>query len=207
MWVHGDQSGAVLCVQLETHEPGQGLLDHYVVLDYKGWRYIQFVEPEGDRVYHYPWPDIGNYVNDKIRLRPPAKYTKLKHINLLLGNLPPNKKNVTCYVSRIEALKEKSTGYIKKPTLKVDAMIGKDVKYQYDVTIPTIINLDEVLTLDALGHWEIRDKYSHTTGKQGTVVNPSVLPIPYLNRIRFNFKKLKYSPYATAKIVLMVEKE
>lgn len=33
-----------------------GLDEHYVVVDFTGWKYFEFLEPESERVGTYPWP-------------------------------------------------------------------------------------------------------------------------------------------------------
>ena len=51
VWVHGDGSGAVLNVQLQA--ANGGYRDHYVDLDFTGWRYCELTRPETDRVYTF----------------------------------------------------------------------------------------------------------------------------------------------------------
>ena len=57
--VKGDGSGALLNVQLETpREYGQSLSEHYVTLDFTGWRDFEMPMRERDahRFYDYEWP-------------------------------------------------------------------------------------------------------------------------------------------------------
>ena len=57
--VRGDGSGALLNVQLETpREYGQALCEHYVTLDFSGWRDVEIPmrERSADRYLDYVWP-------------------------------------------------------------------------------------------------------------------------------------------------------
>ncbi len=57
VWIHGDGKGAVLNFQLRNAENvSPGVAEHYVVVDFKGWRYVEMVEPESDRLSAYSWP-------------------------------------------------------------------------------------------------------------------------------------------------------
>jgi len=57
VWIYGDGKGAVLNFQLRNAEHiGVGVAEHYVVVDFTGWRYIELVEPESDRLSSYSWP-------------------------------------------------------------------------------------------------------------------------------------------------------
>ncbi len=63
LWVHGDGSGALLNVQFRSpeHTVHNGTGDHYVRLDFNGWRRFTLVEPEGGAVQDHPWPYSANY--------------------------------------------------------------------------------------------------------------------------------------------------
>ena len=57
LWVHGDGKGQVLNLQLTcpSHIVA-GIGEHYIVVDFTGWRYFELIEPEGDRYGQYAWP-------------------------------------------------------------------------------------------------------------------------------------------------------
>lgn len=55
-WVHGDGSGALLNLQVRSTGRFFSLSDHYVILDFEGWRYVELIEPESDRHRQYSWP-------------------------------------------------------------------------------------------------------------------------------------------------------
>lgn len=57
VWIHGDGKGAVLNFQLRNRDNvGPGVAEHYVVVDFVGWRYVTLIEPESDRLSDYSWP-------------------------------------------------------------------------------------------------------------------------------------------------------
>jgi hypothetical protein len=65
-WVKGDGSGALLNLQLSS--PGAfvgGISDHYVRLDFTGWKYIRFFLRERDSAKFplYRWPYGGGYAS------------------------------------------------------------------------------------------------------------------------------------------------
>ena len=63
-WIKGDGSGALLNLQITTgREFGSGISDHYIRLDFTGWKYVEFFLRERDsaRFPHYRWPYGGGY--------------------------------------------------------------------------------------------------------------------------------------------------
>ncbi len=114
VWVHGDGQGEVLNFQLRSPEHLVGnLADHYVPIDFTGWRYFELIEPEGDRWSHYQWP----YGNLYSIYRESIQHTQISSLGLWYNNLPPEK-NVTCYLSPIKALPLVPTKLIN-PTVQV----------------------------------------------------------------------------------------
>lgn len=100
VWVHGDGKGEVLNFQLKSpshlsHADG----DHYIIVDFTGWRYFELVEPEGQRHADYMWPYGGIYSIYRESIRPAS----VESLNLYFNNLPP-KETATCYISPIRAL-------------------------------------------------------------------------------------------------------
>ena len=100
LWIHGDGKGEVLNVQLKsTPETGHADGEHYVVVDFTGWRYVELVEPEGARHADYSWP----YGSIYSIYRQSVNYSKVALLNLFYNNIPPGE-SVTCYLSPIKAL-------------------------------------------------------------------------------------------------------
>lgn len=59
LWVKGDGKGETLCLQLGSgREYSSALSDHYVKIDFTGWRYIEFQTRERDagRMEEFVWP-------------------------------------------------------------------------------------------------------------------------------------------------------
>ena len=58
-WVKGDGKGETLCLQLcNSREYGRGCSDHYVKIDFTGWRYVEVLLRERDaaRIEEFSWP-------------------------------------------------------------------------------------------------------------------------------------------------------
>ncbi|HOJ53756.1 MAG TPA: hypothetical protein PK184_03025 [Phycisphaerae bacterium] len=100
-WLYGDGNGEVLNLQLRSpeHLPG-GYIDHYVTVDFTGWRYIELVEAEGDRCADYQWP-YSNAFYDVYR--EPLFYDQVLSLGLWFNDVPAGK-TATCYLSPVKAL-------------------------------------------------------------------------------------------------------
>lgn len=84
-WVEGDGSGAVLNVQLHSPRHIRGVADHYVVLNFTGWRYVELVESESDRIDDYGWP----YSADLYGIfREPVDFKQIEGLAIWLNNIP-----------------------------------------------------------------------------------------------------------------------
>lgn len=100
VWVHGDGKGQVLNLQLVDYRGAwAGVGEHYVIVDFVGWRYFELIEPEGERWSDYVW----NYGWAPVIYREAVKKTHIASLNLYINNVPP-KDTVTCYLSPIKAL-------------------------------------------------------------------------------------------------------
>ncbi len=96
VWVKGDASGALLNFQIAgPREYGSVLSDHYVELDFTGWRRFEllFRERDAARASEYEWPyslATGNYsiyrtpLNRKFRQH-------IEKISVYLNEIPPGK--------------------------------------------------------------------------------------------------------------------
>ena len=105
-WVHGDGKDEVLNIQLRSApETGYARGDHYVIVDFTGWRYVELVEPEGARHSDYSWPSSPGIYSI---YRQSVDYSKVTLLSLFYNNIPPGDA-VTCYLSPIRAI----------PTVKV----------------------------------------------------------------------------------------
>lgn len=100
VWVHGDGQGEVLNLQL-TSPPhlSSGVADHYLVVDFTGWRYFELVEPEGARHAEYSWP----YGDPYSIYREGVHFANVSRLTLYANNLPPGG-SVECCLSPVRAL-------------------------------------------------------------------------------------------------------
>lgn len=103
VWVHGDGLGEVLNLMWKApNNVCMGLDEHYVVVDFRGWKYFEFIEPESDRVGSYDWPyhvpSGAPYVETAW-----VAYNQINSLTLGCINLPAGK-NVECFIGPIKAL-------------------------------------------------------------------------------------------------------
>lgn len=109
LWVHGDGQGQVLNLQLRSpHHVSHGIGDHYIPIDFTGWRYFELIEPEGERHAEYAWPYGGIYAI----YRESVAYGQVESLGLWYNNLPPGKR-AACYLSPIRALPLASAKLLK----------------------------------------------------------------------------------------------
>jgi hypothetical protein len=125
LWVLGDGQGEVLNVQLQSpeHVVG-GIGEHYIVVDFTGWRYFELIEPEGERYADYAWPYGGPYEI----YRESVDFGQVAKLSLWYNHLPPGGK-AACYLSPIQAvplLKAK----LRNPRLTV---AGKTVAFPVEL--------------------------------------------------------------------------
>jgi hypothetical protein len=101
VWVHGDGLGEVLNFQVKSPEAvALGSGDHYVVVDFTGWRYIELVEFEGVRCAEYQWP----YSRDLYSIfRESVNFASVGALNVWYNELPPGG-DVSCLIGPVKAL-------------------------------------------------------------------------------------------------------
>ena len=91
-----------------------GIGEHYVAVDFTGWRYFELIESEGERYANYTWPYGGAYSIYRERV----DYKQVAQLNVWINNLPANG-TVKCYLSPVRAtplVKAK----IRNPRVTVD---------------------------------------------------------------------------------------
>ncbi len=100
VWVYGDGKGELLNLQQTSPSHlSHAIAEHYITVDFTGWRYFELVEPEGERYADYSWPYGGTYSIYRESIRPNSVST----LSLWYNNVPP-KETVACYLSPIRAL-------------------------------------------------------------------------------------------------------
>ena len=117
VWVKGDGKGALLNLQLGTpREFMHALSDHYVTLDFTGWRYVELLVRERDveRMTDYTWPYGGAYDI----YRNPLDMSHISQVTFYLNDLPAGG-SVDVTVSPVMALPTQSAA-LKDPALTVN---------------------------------------------------------------------------------------
>lgn len=99
VWVYGDGQGEVLNFQLKCPEHVvAGLGEHYVIVDFTGWRYFELIESEGERYADYVWP-YGNYY---AIYRERVDFNQIEKLTVWVNNVP-GRGSVKCYLSPVYA--------------------------------------------------------------------------------------------------------
>ncbi len=133
VWVYGDGKGEVLNLQLRSpYHLSHGIADHYVTVDFTGWRYFELVEPEGKRHADYAWPygDIYSMYREFIN------YGAVDRFTLFVNNVPAGE-SVTTYVSPVRAL-PLVKAKLRNPALTVG---GKTITFPVEMESGTVLEL------------------------------------------------------------------
>ncbi|MBK9389824.1 MAG: hypothetical protein IPN68_06395 [Bacteroidetes bacterium] len=103
VWVKGDGNGQLLNIRLESpkHLSHGARGDHFIKIDFTGWKYFELVEIESSEFSNYIWPDSGFYVYDSYRHT--VLFNNIDKIQLWFNNLPGGKES-GCLVGQIKAL-------------------------------------------------------------------------------------------------------
>ena len=139
VWVKGDGKGALLNIQLATpREYMTALSDHYVLLDFKGWRYVEllFRERDVEQMSDYQWPYGGSYDLH----RNPLDLAHISEVNLYLNHLPAGD-STEIFVSPIMALAIQSAE-LKNPALTVNGQ---------KLVLPTALKSGDFIELEPTG--------------------------------------------------------
>jgi hypothetical protein len=117
VWIHGDGKGELLNVQLTSpREYMQAYGEHYVTIDFKGWRYFELPLRERDatryRDYEWPYSGMGPIYMTSVNR------SNVNGLNLYLNNLPSND-TATVYLGPIKALRSRRV-QLANPTLDVN---------------------------------------------------------------------------------------
>jgi hypothetical protein len=103
VWVKGDGSGQLLNIRLESpkHLSHGARGDHFIKVNFTGWKYFELVEIESSEFSNYIWPDSGFYVYDSYRHT--VLFNNIDKLQLWYNNLPGEKKTA-CVIGPIKAL-------------------------------------------------------------------------------------------------------
>ena len=114
VWVYGDGKGELLNFQVQSPEHlTRAFGEHYVIVDFTGWRYFELIEPEGERYDDYSWPYGWLYHI----YREDVRYDRTESLSIWLNHLPPND-TVNLYLSPIKALPLISTE-LRNPAITI----------------------------------------------------------------------------------------
>jgi hypothetical protein len=102
VWIYGDGNGEIMNLRLESpvHLSYGAIADHYVTIDFCGWRYVELVESESERWSDYTWDDGKSYYNV---YREVIHYNAIESLSIWFNNIPAGK-TVTCYLGAVKAL-------------------------------------------------------------------------------------------------------
>ena len=173
LWIHGDGKGEVLNLQLTTpREYMQAFAEHYVTIDFSGWRYFEIPLRERDAARHrdYEWP----YSSMSGIYMVPLNRNHISEVNLYLNNLPPNE-TATVHLSPIKALRT-SRVPLGNPALTVNG---------HRLSLPGTLRSGEYLEVGRTGECRAYDE-------RGALVRRLALPgaVPLLrpgeNRLAFS---------------------
>ena len=90
LWVKGDGSGALLNIQIRCPREYHGCIsDHYIDLDFVGWRYVELLlrERDSERLTDYTWPYSGAGGSHAV-YRNGVDRAHLSEVNVLLNEIP-----------------------------------------------------------------------------------------------------------------------
>ena len=158
LWVLGDGKGEVLNVQLRS--ANGGYRDHYVDVDFTGWKYCELTQPESDRVFDF---DAGYSRKHALRH---FQYDRLAFLYLRYNAIPAGTE-VCCLVGPVKSLREQWLP-VKDPAFTV---AGRKVVF------PCQLETEHYLEFDGRGKAQLFDREGveiHTVVPAG--------PIPTLRR-------------------------
>ncbi len=140
VWVKGDGSGALLNLQLATpREYMEAFSDHYVTLDFTGWRYVEllFRERDVEHMTDYQWPYGSSYGF----YRNPLDLAHISGLHLYLNDLPAGGA-AEVVIGPVVALPIQAIE-LKNPSLTVNGAA---------LTLPVTLKSGDSLEIEADGH-------------------------------------------------------
>ncbi|NOZ20820.1 MAG: hypothetical protein GXP25_06995 [Planctomycetes bacterium] len=166
VWVHGDGKGEVLNIQLRS--ANGGYRDHYVDVNFTGWKYCEFAKPESDRVF-----DFNAGYSRKSTTRH-FQYHRIRSVFLRYNSIP-KKAEVCCLVGPIKAIRERWLP-VKTPAFTVN---GEKIVF------PCELKTEQYIEFMGSGPARLFDREGVEIGK---VAPEGTVPIlkPGENRIVFS---------------------
>lgn len=118
VWIKGDGKGELLNFRLESpkHISHGARGDHFVKINFTGWRYFELVELESSEFTNYLWPRSDLHVYDSYRHN--ISFKEINKFQLWANNLPANS-NVNCVIGQVKAIPLVKTNIVN-PSLTVN---------------------------------------------------------------------------------------
>lgn len=158
VWVYGDGQGEIINIQVQSpHHVSDAMGEHYIPIDFTGWRYFELIEPEGDRFQDYVWPyhrpkltwdketDSADnapqhWVSGQYGIyRESVSYDQIATLSIWYNNLPPGK-TVKTYISPIKAI-PLQTGKLKNPAITIG---GKTITFPVELESGSYIEFNSM---------------------------------------------------------------
>jgi len=118
VWIYGDGRGELLNLQLTNPTQFWPTLDeHYVKVDFRGWRYFELLgrERDADQYADYAWP----YQDVSAVYRSPLIHDHVSALNLWFNRVPAHGE-ATCCLGPVKALRTMKTR-LKNPAVTIGA--------------------------------------------------------------------------------------
>ena len=115
VWIKGDGKGELLNFRIESpdHLSYGARGDHYVKIDFMGWKYFELVEIESAEFSNYTWPEDDMYNT----YRNPVQFNNVDKLQLWYNNLPAGKE-VSVVLGPVKAIPTIS-GIIENPSITI----------------------------------------------------------------------------------------
>jgi hypothetical protein len=103
VWIYGDGNGELLNLRIESpvHLSHGARGDHFIEIDFTGWKYFELVEIESSKFSDYIWPNSDLFVYRSYNSR--VKFNTVDKLQLWYNNLPAGK-DVNCLIGAVKAL-------------------------------------------------------------------------------------------------------
>jgi hypothetical protein len=177
LWVKGDGSGALLNVQIRSPREYHGCIsDHYIDLDFVGWRYVELLlrERDAERLSNYVWPYSGGGGSHAV-YRNAVDRQHISQVNLLLNEIPAGGE-VDILVSPIHSLPTRRTE-LANPSLEIGGT---------KVTFPVSVQSGQYIELESMDDCVLYDERGELLSR----FQPQVDKLPTLaegsNTLRFD---------------------
>ena len=182
LWVKGDGSGALLNVQIRCPREYHGCIsDHYIDLDFVGWRYVEILlrERDSERLSDYVWPYRTGGGSHAV-YRNAVDRTHVSEVNFLLNEIPAGGR-VEVLLSPILSLPTRKAE-LANPSLEVNGT---------KVTFPVTLQSGQYIELETIDDCVLYDERGELIRR----FRPQVENLPLLaegaNTIRFDCRAPK----------------